>query len=439
MRCLPVPLALAVTLLLPAASDAATFTFCMKWRVETADSGRTVTLPDGVTITEDHWATDKATARTAHGMLFTVRRPGLNGGAPLLLWANPATGCANLTDAAGTHGYLLRAYAVSVDAHGNTIRVVNPLGDPYVFDAAAVATSGTPLSVQVPSNPVFPLTPDQKAIGTLAAVSAFAAYRATFGVKGKTMDLIEGTASSAHSGPGVDLNRLESGYIRISIRKPTSDDPSDGRNMKFHIAHEMGHAWLLLHHGGGVEPNVVTDYDSSADPDACHYVADDGTTGGYTIDSLEHAAVGFREGAAHFYAARVWNDTSPEGVFTWFGNGMSLGRAANPDLGGGRTFQRCVTPSRPLATICAENVSTTQDWLRFWWAWHTRTTPMVSTTTIRDLYERTLDNGGLQKHNYRTKLMEAVMQLIADHDQLVAFFAYGDWNGISSGENTRCP
>ena len=117
------------------------------------------------------------------------------------------------------------------------------------------------------------------------------------------------------------------------------------------------------------------DYDASIDPDACHYVDDDGSDSTYTISSLLHNAVGFREGAAHFYAARVWNDADPEGVFTWFGgDGRSLARLADPDPGGGRTFQRCVTPARPLATLCADNVTTNEDWLRFWWAWHTPTT-----------------------------------------------------------------
>ena len=429
----------ALALLLPVTSHAATFTFCMKWRVQTTDSGRTVTLPDGSTITEDHWATDAPQLRAASGMLFTVQRPGLNGGSPLLLWANPSTGCANLTDTAGTHVYVMRAYAVSTDGNNNTIRVVDPLGSPYAFDLAVQATSGVALSVPVPSNPFFPLTDDQKAIGTLAAISAFSAYRSTFGVSGKRMDIIEGEASSAHSGPDVDLSQLSHGYIRISIHKPSHDDPTDHRTMKFIVSHEMGHAWLLLNHGGGVEPNVELDYDASIDPDACHYVDDDGSDSTYTISSLEYNAVGFREGAAHFYAARVWNDANPEGVFTWFGgDGRSLARLADPDPGGGRTFQRCVTPARPLATLCADNVTTNEDWLRFWWAWHTRTSPAVPTTTIRDVYERTLDNGGLFKDNYRAQLAVAVGQLVADANQTLGFFGLADWHGISSGENSRC-
>jgi len=410
----------------------------MKWRVQTTDSGRTVTLPDGSAITEDYWATDDPQLRTAHGMLFTVQRPGLNGGLPLLLWASPSTGCANLTDTAGTHGYVLRAHAVSVDANHNTIRVVDALGSPYVFDVGVQATSGVTLSVPVPSNPFFPLTDDEKAIGTLAAISAFSAYRSTFGLAGKRMDIIEAETSSAHSGPGVDHSQLDRGYIRIAIHKPSHADPDDHRTMKFIVSHEMGHAWLLLNHGG-VEPNVALDYDASIDPDACHYVADDGSDGTYTIDSLEYNAVGFREGAAHFYAARVWNDAKPDGVFTWFaGNGRSLAQIADPDPGGGRTFQRCVTPKRPLTTLCADNVTTNEDWLRFWWAWHTRTNPAVPTTTIRDVYERTLDNGGLVKDNYRAQLEVAVGELVADANQTFGFFALGDWHGISSGENTRC-
>jgi hypothetical protein len=70
-------------------------------------------------------------------------------------------------------------------------------------------------------------------------------------------------------------------------------------------------ASMLLQHGS-TEPNVVLDYDASADDQTCY----DGGGQTYGISSLEHTAVGFREGAAHFYAARVWNDPEPEGVFT---------------------------------------------------------------------------------------------------------------------------
>jgi hypothetical protein len=440
MPCLRTRVAIAaLTLLLPVSSHAATFTFCMKWRVATTDSGRTVTLPDGSNITEDYWASDTPQLQTAHGMLLTAHRPGLNGGVPILLWADPATGCATLTDTAGTHGYILRAYAVSNDAHSNTLRILDPLEQPYYFDVAVQATSGTAVTVPVPANSFASMTADQKGIATLAAVSAFSLYRSTFGLGGKWLDIIEGAASSAHSGPGVDLSQLSHGHIRISIHKPTQEDPSDHRRMKFIVSHEMGHAWLLLNHGGGVEPNVALDYDASADPAVCHYVANDGSNDTYTIDSLEYNAVGFREGTAHFYAARVWNDPKPEGVFTWFaGNGRSLARFPAGDLGGGRTFQQCVTPSRALATLCADNVTTNEDWLRFWWAWHTRTNPGVPTTLIRNLYERTWDNGGLLEDNYLSRLSTAVSQLVPDPNQIQAFITLGDWFGISSGQNTRC-
>jgi hypothetical protein len=439
MRYLPAHLTLtALALLLPVSSQAATFTFCMKWRVQTQDSGRTVMLPDGSLIQEDHWATDTSTTRTAHGMLFTVQRPGLNGGFPLLLWANPATGCANLTDAAGMHAYVMRAYTVSVDGKGNTIRIVDAMGSPYYFDMAVWATSGVALSVPVPSNPFFPLTDDQKAIGTLAGVSAFAAYRSTYGVTGKRIDIKEGAASSAHGGPDVDLSQLQHGYIRISIKKPTHDDASDHRTMKYIVTHEMGHAWLLLNHGGGVEPNVALDYDASIDDDSCHYL-DDGSDQTYTIDSLEYTAVGFREGFAHFYAARVWNDADPDGVFTWFGDGgRSLAHAVDPDLGGGRTFQQCQTAKRKIATLCADNVTTNGDWLRMLWAWHTAD-PAASTSDIRNVYERTWDNGGLAQHNYQTKLAQAVTEVIPDAYQQFLYGALADFHGLSSGENSRCP
>lgn len=420
----------AITLMLPASSQAATFTFCLKWRVLTTDSGRTITTLDGRTISEDYWATDTPQLQTAHGTLFTVQRPGLNGGLPLLFRADPSTGCATLKDAAGTQNYLLRVYAVATNLDNNTVRIIDANGSPYFFDLAVQVASGTTVAVPVPADP-FPST-DQQAISTLAAVSAFAAHRSSFGAAGKRIDIIEGAASSAHEGSGVDLTQLTRGYIRISIKKPTPDDSSDHRPMKFIVSHEMGHAWLLLQHGSA-EPNVVLDYDASVDDQACY----DGGGQTYGISSLEYTSVGFREGAAHFYAARVWNDPEPEGVFTWFdGNGRSLARLDDPYTGGGRTFQRCLTANRPREVLCASNVTTNEDWLRLFWAWHT-TTGAASTLTIRDAYDRTLDNGGLTQGNYFTKLWGAVQQ-VADGDQQSAFVAVADWHGASSGQNTRC-
>ena len=431
---LPIPARVAIvaiTLLVPAISRAATFTFCPKWKVQTTDSGRTITLPDGRTISEDYWATDDPQLQTAHGTLFTVQRPGLNGGLPLLFRADPSTGCATLKDAAGTQNYLLRVYAVATNTDHNTVRIVDPNGSPYFFDMAVQIASGTTVSVPVPADP-FP-SANQKAIATLAAVSAFAAHRSSFGAGGKQIDIIEGTDSSAHGGSGVDLTQLYRGYIRIMIKKPTTDDPSDHRLMKFLVSHEMGHAWLLLQHGSA-EPNVVLDYDASADAQAC----DDGGGSTYWIDSLEYTSVGFREGAAHFYAARVWNDPEGEGVFTWFaGNGRSLARFDDPYTGGGRTFQSCLTANRPREILCASNVTTNEDWLRFFWAWHTTTAGAATTLTIRDVYDRTLDNGGLTQGNYFTRLWAAVQEL-ADGNQQSAFAAIADWHGVSSGQNSRC-
>ena len=195
--------------------------------------------------------------------------------------------------------------------------------------------------------------------------------------------------------------------------------------MKFIVSHEMGHAWLLLNHGGGVEPNVALDYDASIDPDACHYVDDDG--------ERQHLHDLTASGTTRSASAKAPRTSTPPASGTTpipracsrgsRGDGRSLARLADPDPGGGRTFQRCVTPARPLATLCADNVTTNEDWLRFWWAWHTRTSPAVPTTTIRDVYERTLDNGGLFKDNYRAQLAVAVGQLVADANQTFGFFA----------------
>lgn len=429
--------------LLPAAGEAATFTLCLKWWVQTTDSGRTVTLPSGATITEDHWSTtDVPRPKAANGVLFAVSRPGFNQNSPRLVKADPVTGCGTFSDTRGTHVYLVRAYTISLDNNGNTIRVANGAGDPFFFDQLVQARNGTTYVPPFPAKDLLgnPPSKNAKARATMAAIAAFSAYRSTFGVSGKFLDIVEGAASSAHAGAGVDLSRLSQGYIRISMQAPSASDPSDARTLKFHVSHEMGHAWLLLNHGGGVEPEVKLDYDASADTsDDCHYFDDDALDKTYTIDSLEYNSVGFREGAAHFYAARVWNDAHPEGVFSWFGSsGKSLARYANPDAGGGKTFQKCVTPDRTKAILCADNVTTNQDWLRFWWAWHTKGVSPASTILIRNVYERTLDNGGLEKDNYLRKLGAAVQQ-VANANQKFAFSVLSDWHGVSSGDNSRCP
>jgi hypothetical protein len=132
----------------------------------------------------------------------------------------------------------------------------------------------------------------------------------------------------------------------------------------------------------------------------------------------------------------VWNDASPEGVFTWFGTAIdSLARYTDPDLGGGRTFQGC--GEKPA--ICADSLTTNQDWLRFWWAWHTQGRAPVGTSTIANVYERTLDNGGLKKDNYAQMVGAAVLQVGGSANQKFAYAVWADWHGISSRNNSRCP
>jgi hypothetical protein len=94
-----------------------------------------------------------------------------------------------------------------------------------------------------------------------------------------------------------------------------------------------------------------------------------------------------------------------------------------------------VTASRPIEVLCASNVTTNEDWLRFFWGWHT--SAGVTTPMLRDIYDRTLDNGGLTQGNYFTKLWGAVQEL-ADEDQQSAFAAIADWHGVSSGQKSRC-
>lgn len=66
------------------------------------------------------------------------------------------------------------------------------------------------------------------------------------------------------------------------------------------------------------EPNVSLKLEDSDE-----HICSQG--GGYTPDSLEYAAVGALEGAAHFYASVVWNNTAnSNGVFSMWSSGRDL-------------------------------------------------------------------------------------------------------------------
>jgi len=86
----------------------------------------------------------------------------------------------------------------------------------------------------------------------------------------------------------------------------------------------------------------------------------------YQIDSKEWTSINFREGFAHFIAARVWNEATENGKFRWFGVTYDLEKWDSGNTPGGRTRNVCCTSAMSCASSLA-GASTNQDWLLAFW------------------------------------------------------------------------
>jgi hypothetical protein len=414
----------------PAPADG--YRLCVRWEVQVTEQGRKVDLGNGTVITEDYWHgypkpagngflaggvpsnTGKMVV-TARGPRVLVKKDGWSHTAT----AHPATGCFSFT--APVEGpFTLFVFGEHHDVHGNTTIVRNRDGMQLAWSKTIDPPKGKTRLVAVGNY-------DSNA--TLAAISGFAMYRSAMGVTGKTIDLRPvntcaskgGNNSSAHH----RFDGLEDGIAYVRLSDGTGVGSSDGepcttsdhRRAKFIVTHEMGHAWMLLR-TKSAEPNVDLNLES-ANETVC------GTGSGYTPTSLEYAAVGAREGMAHFYASIVWNDTaSANGVFSMFGTGRSLETFSTEK--GGRLWNSCTSTIK-----CGSSVI--MDWALFWWDVHTPYGPgKPSLAKIAAIYERAIETGGLTRDNYYEKFEAAMHAEIADANVRQAFENFADWNGIAT-------
>ncbi len=399
---------------------------CVKWEIQTVDHGKKITTAGGQEITEDIWngvpkapaggikvksagkTGDGRMAVTARGVVLYARK----GDFVDFFETNPKTGCVSfIGDGPGT--YEITVLTEHRDARGN--RMIHHGADNYLplaFKKIVELKTAKMATV---------LVGDATGDATVAAISGFAMYRTTFGVSGKTMYIGNvntcgkdeddnpnsdgGAASSAH----FNDSGLADGTAFVQVHDGTRPgcSASDHRRFKFIVAHEIGHAWQTLNQGR-FEPDDDFNLD---DPDETVCRNDDAL---YTINTLEHSAIGAREGMAHFYATVVWNSpASSEAVFTWFGNPED---PESDDSGavGGRLFNTCDTPDK-----CG--VTTIKDWLRHWWDWHTPWTPGSKPNPIvtTEAYGNAMNDDGTFRSNYYQKLDEAT-------DAIPALAAYKD-------------
>ena len=409
--------------------------FCVKWEIGLVDHGKPITTSGGATITEDIWndvpkgdltgfkvsgaASDGRMAVTARGVLVRARK----GAYEELLTTHPRTGCVSFAGD-GEGEYELTVLTEHHDARGNRMLYHDEDLEPYGFKEKVQLKTAKMVTVSVG---------DFTGEATLAAISGFAMYRTTFGVSNKSMFLRnentcgkddEGNPNSdggANSSAHFNDDDLADGIAYVRIHDGTRDgcSGSDHRRFKFVVTHEIGHAWQLLNQGV-FEPDASFTLD---DPEET--VCTD--EGGYTINSLEHSAIGAREGLAHFYAAVIWNSpSSAEAVFTWFGapENAEGNDEAEP---GGRLFNVCTASNK-----CGR--STNIDWLRHWWDWHTPWLPGAKPdpALTTQAYGAAMNDDGTTRANYFQKLDEATDALPALASFKDEWDHFAELNGVNT-------
>jgi len=415
----------------PAPKDG--YRLCIRWEVQVTEQGRKVTLPNKTVITEDYWhgyptvsgngAFAASVPKNDGKMLVTARGPVVlvskNGWSHQTI-ADPVTGCFSFTSPE-VGPFTLIVSGEHHDNRGNKT-IVRGLSElPAVWLVEVDPPKGKTRLV-----PVGNFGPN----ATLAALAAFGMYRSSMGVTNKTIDLrgvdtcgaSGGNNSSAHH----RFDGLDNGiaYLRLSDGTGDAADgsgpctTSDHRRAKFLVMHEMGHAWMLLRTKKS-EPNV-----SLSLADVFETTCSFGGTA-YTPDSLEFAAVGAREGMAHFYASVVWNNTaSANGVFSMWGTGRDI-RTFSPKKGG-QLWNQCTTSVK-----CGKTVI--MDWARFWWNVHTPAGPnKLTQAQAAAIYEKAILNGGLTPDNYYEKFEAAMEQVIAAPNLRDHFKASAAWQGINT-------
>ena len=142
---------------------------------------------------------------------------------------------------------------------------------------------------------------------------------------------------------------------------------------KFIAAHEYIHAYT--HQVAGVETQVPAS--ATLDVDSDCYDQDGFPHEPYKNHTIEWSSLAFREGWAHFGAARVWNHKGADGQFRWGSENFDLERYHTDDIPEG------TEPGGHLENVCCISLNPSEcatetagagvipDWMRGLWDLHT--------------------------------------------------------------------
>jgi hypothetical protein len=431
--------------LIPSAALAGNYQTCIQVEVDTVDSGHDILYGPDAGLSEDHWTScDSGCNVIARGVRFKVAK----GSWSATYDSDPSTGCFNWSHA-DTSGFTITVYGYATNSESTFVRIHD--GDYDTTSTYPGATYSTVLTNVTPtnggSNTYY--IGDYVPRWTTFASAAFGIYRYPYENTDKEihvafdhrggLDCGDGdpndiccTSSSVYGAGAVTSGRH---YFFIGDNDGV-DCASTASTRKFVVTHELGHSLLRLHSNvNGAEPYVNGTHLESA-PDACGV----GPAGSYTMRSNEWNSVGFKEGFAHFIAARIWNERSQSGAFTW----NSAGVEATHDLeryglgagnsSGGRLENECCTSG---CSASWPSAGTNEDWLRFYWDFYNNNydpnCPYVpDSIDMLNLYDAVRTNGNLDCDAY-FQALEAEVGGIGLETCLsgTAFDFYADLNGIN--------
>ncbi|KAB2898597.1 MAG: hypothetical protein F9K40_11245 [Kofleriaceae bacterium] len=380
---LPLALATAAVAVTATAADAATYTVCPRFEIETGDSATAAAYPR-----EDHFlGADGGLVVPAYGIHINVYKNGssVTGGNVV---TSPSTGCHTFTTShAGP--FTMRVYARATDANGNSVRIHNAgPGSLSSYPGSTYSLLTEPFSPTAGFNH-FVIVGDQHPRWTMMASAAFTLLRAKDGNYNKSIHIAEDTTedcfnSSSWSAGGSSSNGFLDegrGYVRIKSGGACDDD---ARDMKFLIAHEMGHVLLRLRAGNAEGPQS----DEFPYGQLQGAVASCVNDPSYHMNSVEWNGLAFKEGSADFISASVFNNREATGRFIRFGQEIDLEFAPDP-YAGGRLVNTC-----NVASTNSWGLGTRGDWLRFWWDWYTDNSCTSPATRLRvmDVFARTVND-----------------------------------------------
>ena len=416
---------------------------CVKFQIRTVDSS--LGIPDGPNAggTEDHYVTaNNDISVIARGVRVKVSR----GGWSQTFDSEPSTGCFNWSHN-GANGFSLRVYGYATDSADNYVRIHTAPNDFSSYPGQTYSILLTDVS-PTPGGVNTYHVGSYNSKWTAMASLAFGLYRYHDGLSGKAFHVgIDNSTPGGSSAHYLQSNQsITNGrhYIKIGNATVNSNgDPATPQTKyKFIVTHELGHAIAALYYGAhddaddGSEPNVSLSH--NVNPNACGTLDDPANDDfGYSIDSKEWNSVGFREGFAHFVAAKIWNNKETEGTFSWFADPHDLERynyGAGGNSGGRLENQCCVGAG------CANSwagAGTNGDWLRFFWDWYTNVSDTCPDRPTKldmlKLYRQTRLNGGLTNNNYFSKMQAAAGDLnLSDCLKTSRFNYYAAYNGIDN-------